>query len=74
MLEEENAVLKMKISQLMISNTQVEEQNAELNKERDFLREENRTLRLLISDFVARMDRHDLDLETNAIELHPETS
>ncbi|XP_057458460.1 protein MAINTENANCE OF MERISTEMS-like [Lotus japonicus] len=74
LLEEENAVLKMKISQLMISNTQVEEQNAELNKERDFLREENRTLRLLISDFVARMDRHDLDLETNAIELHPETS
>ncbi|KAJ1377665.1 Serine/threonine-protein phosphatase 7 long form like, partial [Sesbania bispinosa] len=78
MLEEENTELKMKIGQLMeengllrrqiISKTQFEVQNDGLKKELDFLREENRNLRLSISRFVDRMDRHVSDFETNTTE------
>ena len=61
---EENELLRTQI----LSNTQFEEQNAELKKELDLLREENRILRLSINSFLDRMDRHILDFESNATE------
>jgi len=63
-LMEENELLRTQI----LSNTQFEEQNAELKKELDLLREENRILRLSINSFLDRMDRHILDFESNATE------
>lgn len=77
MLEEENTELKMKFGQLMeengllrkqiMSSTQLEEQNNELKRELDLLREQNRILNLSISSFVAQMDKHVLDFETNML-------
>jgi len=61
---EENELIRTQI----LSNIQFEEQNAELKKELDLLREENRILRLSLSSFLDRMDRHILDFESNATE------
>lgn len=63
-LTEENELLRTQI----LSHTQFEEQNAELKKELDLSREENRILRLSLSSFLDRMDRHILDFESNATE------
>lgn len=60
-LMEENELLRTQI----LSNIQFEEQNDELKKELDLLREENRILRLSLSSFLDRMDGHILDFESN---------
>lgn len=76
--EEENIELKEKISQLMEENrllqrqvsinSQSEVQNADLKKELDIMREENQVLRLLINNYVTRMERHILYAETSETE------
>lgn len=59
-LREENRLLQWQVS----LNWQFEAQNAELKKELDILREENQRLRLLINNYVIRMDGHILSAET----------
>ncbi|XP_028774624.1 uncharacterized protein LOC114731583 [Neltuma alba] len=63
-LREENRLLQRQVS----LNSQFEAQNADLKKELDILREENLRLRLLINNYVIRMDRHILSAETRDTE------
>ncbi|KAL1352761.1 uncharacterized protein [Arachis hypogaea] len=63
-LRKRNVMLEEKVGQVMEKNKQFEEEIAELKKELDRLREENRGLRLY-STFADEFERHLLDYETN---------
>lgn len=75
---EEITELKMTLGQVMeenellrgqvLSMTQLEKHNAELKKELDLLREENRNLKMSIRSFGDRLEQHILDFESNATE------
>lgn len=58
-LREENRLLQRQVS----LNSQFGAQNAELKRELDILKEENQRFRLLINNYVNRMESHILSAE-----------